>query len=103
MLSLDASAASIGQSDKKLSLHDLPLGRQSQIRDDFDWLSADEFDYGFFTYKGTVHHISEFLPFGTLQIQYPELRAWDAYESDTYFSGTVIRVSEDGETVVVGS
>ena len=89
------------QERELLSLHELPLGRQSQIRDDFDWLSADEFDYGFFTYKGRVHHISQYLAFG--QIQESEFSGWHGYESDTYFSGTVIRVSDDGETVVVGT
>ena len=92
------------QERELLSFYEFSLAQQQQLRSDFDWIDEEELaSPGFFTYRGTVHHISQFLPFGTLQIQYPELCAWHAYESDTYFSGTVIRASEDGETVVVGT
>ena len=89
------------QERELLSLHELPLGRQSQVQDDFDWLSADEFDYGFFTYKGRVHHISEYMRIEN----HPDadFSSWHGYEADSYFSGTVVRLSDDGETVVVGS
>ena len=87
-----------------LSLHEFPLGRQCDLRSQFDWLDEEEFDSpGFFTYKGRVHHISQYLACDQIQKMESEFSGWHGYESDSFFSGTVIRVSDDGETVVVGS
>lgn len=60
----------------------------------FDWTDADD---GFFCYRGTWYHISQFE-------RAPEpLAPWDGYHGDSYFSGVVIKLSRDGEDYMVGT
>ena len=83
------------------SFYEFSPKQQQQIRSDFDWLEDVESDCGFFEYRGTIHHLQNFMRLnaepGT------ELAAWDGYEADSYFSGTVVRLSSDGEYLVAGS
>ena len=77
-----------------------PGSLYSQLRDQFDYLSEDEFDNTeFFKYKGHWYDVGEFSrinnsAFGTYK--------WDGYSSDTFFSGIVIKYCYDGY-VIVGS
>lgn len=67
---------------------------------EFDYLEGDDLEYGqFFRYKGRVFDIGEFVnvPKGS------ELSAWHGYRADTFFSGTVIKICEGGESVIVGT
>ena len=81
---------------------------------------AAEFDYldditegGFFRYKGEVYDLGEFcrvIPAGS-KSYHPcdmhdiggDFKNWQGYISDSYFSGIVIRYTEDLEHVIVGT
>jgi hypothetical protein len=79
-------------------------------RAEFDYLDWDKIDKGedsatFFRFKGTLYNLGEFSrDYGiTRGAGLPEhLSKWDGYASDTAFSATVVRLSPDGESVVVG-
>lgn len=71
------------------------------LRDQFDWTNEaheEHGDYsdGFFRYHHYWYHVSEFL-----RSDYFE--NWDGYAGDSYFSGTLIKLSDDGEQYQVGS
>jgi hypothetical protein len=38
-----------------------------------------------------------------LENKLPELKDWDGYQSDSYFSGVVIKISPDGEQYKIGT
>lgn len=69
----------------------------------FDYLDWPAIEAGtdsalFFRYRGTVHDMSEFMrTTGELADA-----GWQGYSSDSYSSATVIRITDDGEGVVVG-
>tara|TARA_R110000796_G_scaffold69442_1_gene158395 strand:- start:294 stop:557 length:264 start_codon:yes stop_codon:yes gene_type:complete len=58
----------------------------------FDYL--EEGEGSFIRYKGRIWDLGEFMR--------TDLKGWDGISSDTYFSGSVIKLSEDGDTVKVG-
>lgn len=86
---------------------------ESVIRDEFDWMyrndgrtfeqfMEDPGDYldGFFCYRGIWYHISDFMrPYGRDSI----FSEWDGYHGDSYFSGVLIRLSDDCETFQVAT
>ncbi len=71
-------------------------------RQQFDYYDDDEIlDQTFFGYKGEIYDLGEFLQLG----KDSPFIGWDAYISDSFFSGIVIRLTEDeyGETgIIVG-
>ena len=66
---------------------------------DFDHL--DDIDsHDFFRYRGNIYNPSEFMSTtASVSSPFPE---WQGYESDSCFSGTVIKYTEDCEQVIVG-
>ena len=75
------------------------------LNDDFGYLEADS--YGFFCYKKHWYHTSDFMSLpavisGHWEADSP-LRGWDAYSSDSYFSGVLIKYDDDGETIRIGT
>jgi len=65
-------------------------------REEFDYL--DDIDAGnFIQYRGSVYDLGEFF------ITPESLKPWEAHQSDSYFSGTVIMYSKDLEQVKVGT
>jgi hypothetical protein len=48
-------------------------------------------------YKGNVYNLGEFMRCPT-----EEFKAWHGYNSDTYFSGVLIRFSRDEDAVMFG-
>ena len=72
----------------------------------FDYLDEDTFD-GFFKYRNHWYHLTDFmgLPAGISEIWDTDspLRDWDGYASDSFFSGVLIKVSEDCETYQVAT
>lgn len=73
--------------------HEVPL---KVLRDQFLHLE-DEID-GFIKYRGYWYHSSDFM---SLQHN-SDLSNWDGYISDTYFSGIVIRITNGGNSCIMG-
>jgi len=71
------------------------------MEDQFSHLSEDNGDNsdGFLQYRGYWYHLSDFM---NIDKNSPLLGTWHGYASDTFFSGILIEVSEDGETYRVG-
>jgi hypothetical protein len=59
------------------------------IRIDFDWLDDEVFD-GFIFYRHNYYHVSEFIR----SIQFKD---WHGCSPDSFFSGILIKLSDDGE------
>jgi hypothetical protein len=85
-------------------LADLP----AKARADFDYITGDDaYSPRLFAYRGRWYDANEFMRMTDVQAFRGEGRnAWDGYQSDTYFSGVLIRwrmkdISED--QVVVGT
>jgi hypothetical protein len=66
-------------------------------REDFDYIKEpEEFDYRFFRYKGEVYDYYEF------QRTPDSLNWWDGVQSDSYFSGVLVKYTVDSDRVIVG-
>lgn len=73
---------------------------QNILDSEFDWTTEDDSD-GYFRYKGTWYHLSEFMRTG-----YPgqvDDNGYHASKGDSYFSGILIRLSDDGEKFQVAT
>ena len=83
-----------------MSLLDFPLERQQKIRSDFDWMGDIETTQGFFKYHGMVYHLEEFL---RVTSGWDEVaQHWDGVAADSYFTGTLVRLCDDPDFVIVG-
>ena len=64
---------------------------------DFDWLNEDARFNSFICYRGRWYHLDEFMQFddksGPLAAD-----GWHGYYNDSYSSGIVIKVANDGES-----
>ena len=69
------------------------------LEDQFDWLNEDDGYDGFIHYRGIWYHVSQYARLSGSPIP----GDWDGYESDSFFSGTVIKISNDGETYKIGT
>ncbi len=67
-------------------------------KEEFDYYTNDELENAsFFRYKRGVYDIGEFLP------THESLQPWQGHSPTTYFSGVVIRYTDDMESVIVGA
>lgn len=65
----------------------------------------------FFRYRGEIYSLDQFsriIPPGSkrchpMECQEPAFQGWHGYASDSYFSGMLVRIVDDGESVIVGS
>lgn len=81
-----------------LTWHDIPESERA----DFDYIDSEErFSPRMFCYRGRWYDTNEF--FVIPQSLPAELREWSGYQSDSYFSGVVVRYSDDFEQVQVGT
>ena len=80
-------------------------------RKDFDYLDWPAIDSGtdsatFFRYRGQLYDLGEFsTDYGITRGSglLHELAGWDGYQSDSFFSATVVRfVEDDSDYVIVG-
>jgi len=73
----------------------------SKLRQQFDYLTADEFDETeFFKYRGVWYSVADFM---LINYDSPfDKKRWNGYASDSYFSGVLIKYCYDG-TVIVGT
>lgn len=67
------------------------------LNSQFDHLGREEYD-GFLLYKGTWHHLSDFMAVGHTD---GELKNWDGYLNYSFSNGLLIKVSRDGEQYMV--
>lgn len=66
------------------------------LASEFDWTDPDD-SGSFFQYRGFWYSLEDFS-------RAPEsLAGWDGYHGDSFFSGVVIRLTDDGESVVCGT
>lgn len=74
-------------------------------REDFDYIYPEEFDsHAFFRYRGVVYDPSEFERVSsTMLLRWSSMSTWQGYQSDSFFSGILIRYSRDCERVQVGT
>jgi hypothetical protein len=78
---------------------ELSQSQRAKLRRQFDWMSDDEFDHNcsFFLYRGWYYNLSDFLtntnPDGMF-------KGWHGIASDSYFTGTLVKLC--GNDVIVG-
>ena len=72
----------------------------------FDYQDPEETLDGFFQYRGTWYHLDQFMRIEPMSPGDPHalrpgddspLKGWHGYHGDSYFSGVLIRLSDDGE------
>jgi hypothetical protein len=85
---------------------------ESVLANDLDWTTEEEHFDGYFCYRGTWYHVGQFMTFhGVAWIQSADPHAsyevhsdqWGGYHGDSYFSGVLIKLSEDCETYRVAT
>jgi len=81
-------------------------------RAEFDYLDwtedGDAQSHDFFRYRGLVYDTSEFMEYPDsanqrLDPDFAEFAKWNGYQSDSFFSGIVIRYSCDFERIQIGT
>jgi len=66
-------------------------------KEDYDWIEPEEIDgSSFLRYKNNIYSLAEFLTAYHVE-------DWDGIFTDTFFSGVVIKLSEDGEQYQIGT
>lgn len=73
-------------------------------RDQFDYLDWSGIEAGtdsatFFRYRGELYDLGDF---EMVTDSMHSFEGWHGYQSDSFFSGILIRLSSDWETVIVG-
>lgn len=72
---------------------------------EFDYIEGeDQYSPRLVRYRGWVYDVNEFtsVPAALNPPMFGGLKAWQGYQSDSYFSGIVIRYTNDFESVIVG-
>jgi hypothetical protein len=83
--------------------YELTIKERNQF-DYIDWAGVIEGtdSASFFRYKGQLYDLHEFET--TYGIGAPTaFKGWDGYASDSFFSGTLVRYTDDYESVIVGT
>lgn len=66
----------------------------------FDHLDENDGFDGFILYRNSWYHLSDFLRIEGHSNE--DFSSWDGYAGDSYFSGALIKVSEDCESYQIG-
>ena len=99
-------------------MSDLTITCNYQFRDVLYWYQLTEkeqkeFDYMltsdarstddgcFFRYRGVAYDLGEFMRVDGAM--FGKLAKWDGYQSDSYFSGIVVRYNRDCDAVIAGT
>lgn len=72
-----------------------------KVKPDFDWIDKEVFECSrFLKYRGWYYTLEDFMSIHN-KIHYPNppvwMKRWDGYNSDSFFSGVLIKISDDGE------
>ena len=73
---------------------------QSILNSEFNYQDEDEAVDGFICYRGTWYHLDHFM---VLRNGHPFPSQWHGYTPDSFFSGVVIEISDDGEEYRIGT
>lgn len=75
------------------------------LQEQFDYQDPEETHCGFFKFKGYWYHIDQFCRFdnGRRSVMPFDFQGWDGYRPDSFYSGVLIKISEDLETFKVGT
>lgn len=82
------------------------LTQHEEVKKEFDyidWKAIEEGNDGstsFVRYKGEWIHLDDLEYSSTPQPEF--MVGWDAYRSDTFFSGILVKFCEDSEQVIMG-
>ena len=69
-------------------------------RKEFDWMDPEEFDSSnFIRYRKCVYSLNDFM---RIEPNSPLPKNWHGYISDSFFSGVLIEISDDGEQYRIG-
>jgi hypothetical protein len=82
--------------------HDIELISFWELPADHDFENEES---SFFEYRGQWYDLADFPAFGTMWVPCPQsllLKRWHALAADSFFSGIVLRLSPDCETVSAG-
>jgi hypothetical protein len=69
---------------------------------DFDYVDDIE-SHNFIRYRGAVIDPSEVFPITDTMRLHGDFKDWQGYQSDSYFSGIVIKYSDDFEQYQIGT
>jgi len=80
---------------------ELSQSERTKLRQQFDWMDDEQFEHdcSFFKYRDWYYNLADFMRI-EFAAKESEFQGWHAYCSDSYFSGTVIKLC--GNYVVVG-
>ena len=68
-------------------------------RKNFDYLNNEDYmNNQFVQYHGYYYDMNEFMSVNNNS----DFKGWDGYSSDTYFSGVLIKICDDGDSVIMG-
>lgn len=70
------------------------------LKSDFDYQDPEDAIDGFFCYGGIWYHLDQFMRIDHSPDS--EFSKWDGCAGDSYWSGTLIKVSDDRETYKIG-
>ena len=76
--------------------HDVPA---DVLRDQFDYQDEDTHD-GFFKFKGHWYHLDQFM---RIDKNPDGFQKWHGVSHDSFYSGVLIQVSDDGETYKIAT
>ena len=65
----------------------------------YDWMDENDKGDGWIIYHRRLYHISDFMRIENI----PEFSGWNGYHSDSFFSGVLIKLSDDGERYKIGT
>ena len=74
---------------------------ESILGDQFDWTNEEEHTDGFFKYRKWWYHLGDFMRVDPV-IQ-NEMKEWHGIAHDSYFSGVLIKLSDDGEEYMIAT
>lgn len=76
-------------------------------RAEFDYIDRDDIDtHSFIRYRGMIIDPHEFMRIDETMLLHPEndtMNQWQCYQSDSYFSGMVLRYSNDFKQYQIGT
>ena len=69
-----------------------------KVLDDYDWLDEDDKAIGWIKHRKRWYHLSDFMRADKDSPMFPK---WDGYHSDSFFSGVLVKFTDDGDGVYI--